>query len=199
MGERGIGQGRRVRWGGHGRCGPCRFRPAPTTVGRSCQALPSPRPALPPPPSSPRRRGSRLASTGMDGRPEVWTVMSAIDGGPGYAAFFVGGRTWIPACWTKPCIMKAGPGGGHPPGPAIGRPRSPQCRPRAKGWPRSPFHKPAQLHGPRARQQAWEREKSCHRIARLSASTCRKTGWMSTSFQVTGVAADRTLLKGAAR
>ena len=38
-----------------------------------------------------------MASTGMDGRPEVWTVMSAIDGGPGYAAFFVGGRTWIPA------------------------------------------------------------------------------------------------------
>ena len=51
-----------------------------------------------PPPSSPRRRGSRLASTGMNGRSGAWAVMSAITGGPGGSAFFIGGRTWIPAC-----------------------------------------------------------------------------------------------------
>jgi hypothetical protein len=38
-----------------------------------------------------------LVSARMNGRSEVWTVMLAIDGGPGWAAFFVGERTWIPA------------------------------------------------------------------------------------------------------
>ena len=33
----------------------------------------------------------------MDGRPDARGAVSAIAGGPGCAAFFVGGRTWIPA------------------------------------------------------------------------------------------------------
>ena len=69
----------------------------PTTIARPCRAPTLAGFAPPPPPSSPRRRGSRLVSTGMDGRPGVRTAVSAIAAGPGCAAFFVGERTWIPA------------------------------------------------------------------------------------------------------
>jgi hypothetical protein len=77
--------------------GPRRGRPAPTTIARPCQAPTLAGFAPPLPPSSPRRRGSRLTSTKMDGRPDARGAVSAIAGGPGCAAFFVGGRTWIPA------------------------------------------------------------------------------------------------------
>ena len=76
---------------------PRRGRSTPTTIARPCQAPTLAGVAPPPPPSSPRRRGSRLVSTGMDGRPDARGAVSAIAGGPGCAAFFVGGRTWIPA------------------------------------------------------------------------------------------------------
>jgi hypothetical protein len=76
----------------------CRGRPTLAAVVRPCQALPPPCSPHTPPPSSPRRRGSRLVSTGMNGWSGAWAVMSAITGGPGGSAFFMGGRTWIPAC-----------------------------------------------------------------------------------------------------
>jgi hypothetical protein len=92
----------------------CRGRRAPAAIARLCEApaLPgSPCPhhrhapmsgagpagfVLPLPPSSPRRRGSRLVSTGMDGWPGARAAVSAITAGPGRSAFFVGGANLDP-------------------------------------------------------------------------------------------------------
>ena len=52
--------------------------------------------ALHPPPSSPRRRGSRLASARMNGRPDARAVMSAITGGPGAGGVLYGGTNLDP-------------------------------------------------------------------------------------------------------
>ena len=67
--------------GGHGRRRPCRFRPAPTTIGRSCQAPPSPRSTPPPPPSSPRRRGSTFLchGRGLWGTGGAWGGSTVLD------------------------------------------------------------------------------------------------------------------------
>ena len=70
--EEGTGQGRRVRWGGHGRRGPSGFRPASTTIGRSWQASASP--------FSPRphdRRPVMSGATSAQARPAPTTVIPA--------------------------------------------------------------------------------------------------------------------------
>ena len=132
MGERGIGQGRRVRWGGHGRCGPRGFCPAFTAIGRSWQAS-----ALPFSPCPCHHRPVMSGAPLAQARPAPTTVIPAKAGiqvgvhGNGRAAGGVDGH--VGHRWrTRVCGVLCGGtdldprlrgddgGGGRGPGGGVG-------------------------------------------------------------------------------